>query len=255
MSPRQWVAAARKRKVSRMMNWWEALSMVGSTAVTGPLSIAIAAWLLAGRSWRLSLSWCLLFGGGMLLVVLTKMAYIGWGIGIEEVQFGGLSGHAMRACAVFPVALYLAFHHTRPSLRQGATVAGIVLGVLISMSRVPVLAHSVSEVLLGGAVGLAVAAAFIVHAASERPGVAGRVLLALCLPVLCLAPLAKPVPAERWITQLALRVSGNTAPVGQHWILGTPEERAEQRLRRLQELRERQQNRRQQQLSPVRAAL
>ena len=86
-----------------MMSWWEGLSIVGSTAVTVPLSIAIAAWLLAGRSWRLSLSWCLLFGGAMLLVVLTKMAYIGWGIGIEEVQFGGLSGHAMRACAVYPV--------------------------------------------------------------------------------------------------------------------------------------------------------
>ncbi len=238
-----------------MMNWWEALSMAGSTAVTGPLSIAIAAWLLAGRSWRLSLSWCLLFGAGMLMVVLTKMAYIGWGIGIDEVQFGGLSGHAMRACAVFPVAFYLAFHHTRPRMRQAATLAGFALGILISISRVPVLAHSVSEVVLGAAVGLAVAGAFILHASSERPGVAGRILLALCVPVLCLAPLAKPVPAERWITQLALHVSGNKVPVGQPWKLGTPEERAEQRVRQLQELRKRQQERRQQQKGPVQAAL
>ncbi len=222
-----------------MMSWWNALSMVGSVAVTGSLGIAIAAWLLAGRSWRLSLSWCLLFGGGMLLVVLTKMAYIGWGIGIHEVQFGGLSGHAMRACAVFPVAFYLAFHHTRPGLRQAATAAGVALGVLISVSRVPVLAHSISEVVLGGAVGLAVAAAFIAHAASERPAVAGRVLLALCVPVLCMAPLAKPVPAERWITQLALHVSGNKKPVGQPWKLGSRKARAEQRLRHLQERRER----------------
>lgn len=238
-----------------MISWWEGLSLVGSTAVTVPLSIAIAAWLLAGRSWRLSLSWCLLFGGAMLLVVLTKMAYIGWGIGIEEVQFGGLSGHAMRACAVFPVALYLAFHHTRPGMRQAATVAGVVLGVLISVSRVPVLAHSASESVLGALVGLGVAAAFIVQAAGERPNAAGRVLLALCLPVLCLAPMVKPVSAERWITKMALHASGNKTPVGQPWKLGTPAERAEQHLRRLEQMRKRQLERRETRGASVQAAV
>ncbi|WP_395398918.1 hypothetical protein ACHMW6_18955 [Pseudoduganella sp. UC29_106] len=54
------------------------MSMLGSLPVTGPIGVAIAAWLLAGRSWRLSLSWCLLFGLGMLLVVATKVAWIGW---------------------------------------------------------------------------------------------------------------------------------------------------------------------------------
>src|SRR5215217_2554483 len=97
-----------------MMLLWMALSALGSMSVTGPLCIAVAVWLLAGRTWRLSLSWCMLFGIGLLLVAITKIAYYGWGIGIPQWKFAGLSGHAMRACAVYPVVLYLMFLKAGP---------------------------------------------------------------------------------------------------------------------------------------------
>lgn len=190
--------------------------MLGSLAVTGPVGIAIAFWLLAGKSWRLTLSWCLLFGAGMALVVLTKLAFIGWGLGVASVEFAGFSGHAMRAAAVFPVAFYLASRHTSLPVQRCSVAAGVVLAMLISISRVPVLAHSVSEAFTGCVLGLAVAAAFIWLAQSERHIVFGRALAALCIPALLIAPHAEPVPTERWMTQLALYLSGRDHPYTRH---------------------------------------
>ncbi|HEX8603514.1 MAG TPA: phosphatase PAP2 family protein [Pseudoduganella sp.] len=202
-----------------MMMLWMALSALGSMSVTGPLCIAVAVWLLAGRTWRLSLSWCMLFGIGLLLVALTKIAYYGWGIGIPQWKFAGLSGHAMRACAVYPVVFYLMFLKARPVARHAALAVGVLFAAVISFSRVPVLAHSVSEVVLGGGVGFAVAAAFIVTARSEQPAAVGRILVALCVPLVLVMPFTKPMPAERWVKQMAMYLSGND-PVQRAWKLG-----------------------------------
>ncbi|QBE67488.1 phosphatase PAP2 family protein [Pseudoduganella lutea] len=201
-----------------MMLFWMALSALGGMSVTGPLGIAVAVWLLAGRTWRLSLSWCLLFGIGMLLVVATKVAWYGWGIGIPEWKFAGLSGHAMRACAVYPVVFYLMFLKARPTVRHAAMGAGTLLAVLVSVSRLPVQAHSLSEVVLGGAVGLAVAAAFVMVARSERPVIVGRVLVALCVPLVLVMPFTKQVPAEQWVRQVAMHLSGKE-PAKRTWKL------------------------------------
>ncbi|WEF34151.1 phosphatase PAP2 family protein [Pseudoduganella chitinolytica] len=212
-----------------MTSWWNALSALGGIEVTGPLGIAIAVWLLAGRSWRLSLAWCVFYGAGMTLVVLTKLAYMGWGIGIPELKFAGLSGHAMRACAVFPVAFYLALRHRGERPSRVALAAGVALAALVSISRVPVLAHSWSEVLLGGAVGFAVAAGFIWQARSEHPTVVGRLLLALCIPPLLVMPTREPVHTERMLKKLAVALSGRDTAVERAWRLG-PEHADQRRL-------------------------
>ncbi|CAN7568795.1 phosphatase PAP2 family protein [Duganella sp. LjRoot269] len=195
-----------------MMMWWHSLSVVGSLAVTGPIGVAIAVWLMAGKSWRLTAAWVLLFGAGMALVVATKIAFIGWGIGVQSVEFGGFSGHAMRAAAVFPVAGFLALRSSPPAARQWATAAGVLLAVLIAISRVRVHEHSISEAVCGCLLGLAVAAAFIWYAGAEEHMAMSRVLVMLCLPILLVAPRAEPVPAERWITHAALYLSGHDRP-------------------------------------------
>lgn len=194
------------------MTLWQFLSVMGSLAVTGPIGVAIAVWLLAGKSWRLTLSWCVLFGAGMALVVLTKVAFIGWGVGVASVEFAGFSGHAMRAAAVFPVAFYLAFRRAGPQQRWLALLAGVLVAVLIAMARVYVLAHSVSEAVTGCLLGLAVAALFIWQASTENHLALSRVLVALCIPVLLVAPRVEPVPTELWMTQLALYLSGHDRP-------------------------------------------
>jgi membrane-associated phospholipid phosphatase len=194
------------------MVWWHWLSVIGSLAVTGPIGVAILAWLLAGKSWRLTAIWLALFGVGMALVVGTKMAFIGWGVGVESVDFSGLSGHAMRAAAVYPVAGFLITRSSPQWARQLGTVAGVVLAVLIAMSRVYVHDHSSSEAITGCILGLMVAAAFIWYASGEGHLALSRMLAVLCLPILLLAPHAEPIPAELWITKAALYLSGRDQP-------------------------------------------
>lgn len=194
------------------MMWWHALSIAGSLAVTGPIGVAIAVWLIAGKSWRLTWMWALLFGIGMALVVVTKMAFVGWGIGVESVEFAGFSGHAMRAAAVYPVAAFLAFRSSSSRARYLATAAGVVFAILISISRVPMMAHSVSESVTGSILGLAIAAGFIRYASSEHHWALSRMLVVLCLPIVLIAPQVEPVPAEQWITQAALYLSGRDQP-------------------------------------------
>lgn len=194
------------------MMWWHALSVAGSLAVTGPIGVAIFVWLMAGKSWRLTLTWALLFGVGMALVVVTKMAFMGWGIGVESVEFAGFSGHAMRAAAVYPVAFFLAFRSSGNNVRYLATAFGVVFAILIAISRVPVLAHSVSESVTGCILGLMISAAFIWYASGERHWAMSRMLVLLCLPIVLIAPRVEPVPAEQWITQAALYLSGRDQP-------------------------------------------
>jgi len=195
-----------------MMMLWHMLSVAGSLAVTGPIGVAIAIYLVAGKQWRLTLAWAMLFGIGMALVVLTKMAFMGWGIGIEAWEFAGFSGHAMRATAVYPVAGYLVFRSSGPRARQLGAAAGVLLSVLISVSRVPVLAHSVSEAVTGAILGLVVAALFIWYASREHQWAMSRMLALLCLPIVLIAPTVEPVPAETWIANAATYLSGRDKP-------------------------------------------
>lgn len=191
------------------MMWWHGLSLVGSLAVTGPIGVAIALWLVAGRSWHLTAAWCALFGAGMALVVATKVAFMGWGVGVEAVAFAGFSGHAMRAAAVFPVASYLLVRTRMLAWRSVAVAAGVLLAVLIAVSRVYVEAHSVSESVTGCILGLLVACSFIWYASVSQHMVLSRWLLLMCLPIVLIAPRVEPVPAERWIAQLAMHLSGH----------------------------------------------
>jgi hypothetical protein len=194
------------------MFWWHWLSVAGSLAVTGPIGIAIMVWLLAGKSWRLTWTWLLLFGGGMALVVLTKMAFLGWGLGVESVEFAGFSGHAMRAAAVYPVAAFLMTRSSPQWAQMLASTLGVLLSVLIALSRIYTFSHSPSEAWTGCVLGLVVAGAFIWYANSERQLPLSRVLVALCVPVLLVAPQVKPIPAEMWITKVALYLSGRDQP-------------------------------------------
>ena len=198
------------------MTWWNSLGLLGSMAVMAPAGLAIAVCLAAAGAWRLVLHWCWLFAGAMALVVVSKVAYIGWGIGLPSIGFAGFSGHAMRAGAVLPVAAFLVLRNTAAATRQAGLMAGVLAAVLLAMlvavARVAVHAHSVSEALTGCALGLAVAGTFIVAAKAAGQFVLNRALLALIACALLFTPQVKPVPTEAWLTRLALHLSGHKQP-------------------------------------------
>ena len=193
-----------------MMNWWNAVSFTADMSVLGPAGVAIAVWLLVSRQWRLVLGWSLWYGGGMLLVVLSKLAFIGWGLGSAEFDFTGFSGHAMRAGAVFPVLMYVVLQRAPRSWRLAGVLFGVAYAVLVAISRVVVHAHSVSEAVSGCVLGLAMAFGFMWQA---RGAVNFAVSHALALASLALMVLitfkAEPMPTEDWLQKIALHLSGH----------------------------------------------
>lgn len=189
---------------------WNAISFTADMAVLGPAGVAIAVWLLVSKQWRLVLSWSLWYGGGMLLVVLSKLAFIGWGIGSAAYDFTGFSGHAMRAGAVFPVLMYVILQRAPRPWRHAGVMLGVAYAVLVAVSRVVVHAHSVSEAVSGCVLGLAVAFGFMWRA---RGAVNFAVSHALALASLALMVLitfkAEPMPTEDWLQKIALALSGH----------------------------------------------
>jgi len=190
---------------------WSHISALGGLNVTALLAVGVAAWLVAARCWRLALAWCLVFCGAMLVAAASQVAFIGWGIGIRALSFTGFSGHATRAAAVFPVALFLLTERGSPWLRRLAVVAGSLLAVGVALARVQVGAHSASEAVSGCLLGLAVAGVFVarVRAAQAQQQQPRPLLLLLgLLAATILLPVADPAYPHQWLTVVALKLSG-----------------------------------------------
>ena len=203
------------------MIWWSFITALGGLSVTGSLSVAIAGWLAMAHCRVRALYWCLLFGAAMLIVIASKLAFIGWGIGLMSVDFAGFSGHAARAGAVLPVAAYLVARRYARAQRAVAVAAAVLLAILISYSRVVVTAHSPSEAVLGCGLGLLTAALFIALVRTPRDYAPPPVLIGLTVAVMLASSLAEPrlAPAfdsQQFMTALALNLSGHDRPY-QRW--------------------------------------
>lgn len=193
---------------------WAAFTKLADTNFTMPLAALLAAWLAAARTWKPFLLWCLLFGFGILLVVATKLAYIGWGVSIAALDFTGISGHAMRATAIAPALIYLLLQKQSAQIQAIGLVAGIGFGIAIGISRLAIQVHSVSEVVSGCILGAAISLLFA-WLLRYTTIVFDRKLLLIAmfalLPVLTL----QPAPTESWLERVAVYLSGKnrTTPV------------------------------------------
>ncbi len=195
-----------------MMHVWIAITELGGTAVMAPAAAAVALWLAAGRRWGLARDWCLLLGAGLAVVVISKLAFIGWGLGWAAIEFAGFSGHAMRAAAILPVLLYVMLINAEAPIRRAGVAVGVGLALLIAFSRVAIGFHSVSEAVLGSLLGLGVAFSFIWLARRARGLVLERTLVVLSLCGLLFTPQIRPVPTELLLTRAALYLSGHDRP-------------------------------------------
>ncbi len=197
---------------------WMKITSLGDTVVMMPAAAAIVVWLVVGRAWRMAMWWSGLFTLGLVLVAATKIAFIGWGIGIRSLDFTGISGHAMRATAVIPVIFYLMLQKSPSAMRAMGIGFGILLGILISFSRIEVHAHSISEAMTGCMLGALIGLGFMWISAPLRKPWLSQWLIALSLLTLFPASNAKPAPTQRWMNGVALFLSGRDKPyVREDW--------------------------------------
>jgi membrane-associated phospholipid phosphatase len=137
----------------------------------------------------------------------SKVAFLGFGIGIAALDFTGFSGHSMYATAILPVLAAII------AGRAGA-VFGVLLALLITYSRVNLGAHSTSEAIAGMVLGAAAAgwtlADYLAHPGAVR---APWWLPLLLVCWLAFVPLrAPPSRTHNVVVSLALKLSGRTRP-------------------------------------------
>ncbi|RQR66392.1 phosphatase PAP2 family protein [Burkholderia sp. Bp9002] len=191
---------------------WISITAFGGAGLTLPLAVTIAVWLALGYSWRRAAAWLAVLAGAIGVVALTKIAFLGWGIGIRAWDFTGFSGHAMLSTSVYPVALFLMLIRTRTPVRLLGIALGLAAGIAVGVSRVALAAHSPSESVTGCIVGALAALVFIAgswHAQPHRWSVPA-VVASLVLVTIALHGIS--VPSHRWVTKVALQLSGHERP-------------------------------------------
>ncbi|ODP33383.1 phosphatase PAP2 family protein [Pandoraea sp. ISTKB] len=195
-----------------MSNFWITITNFGSAAVTVPLAIALTLWLLSARAWHAAFAWVALFGAGSFVVAVSKVMFLGWGLGVREIDFTGVSGHTMFAATVYPVIAWLLLRNLAWPWRILGTVAAAAGSVAVGVSRVALSAHSVSESIAGCIVGFSVCAAFAwVTRGDDAPNLK-TLPMAASLFVLVMWLHGERVPTQRWITEIALMMSGRDQP-------------------------------------------
>lgn len=200
---------------------WYLITSLGGAGVTLPLAIAIALWLALGYTWRIAAGWLVLLGAAIGVVTITKLAFLGWGVGVRELDFTGLSGHAALSTAVYPVALFLMLLPARPKLRAVGVAFGLATGIVVGLSRVVVEAHSPSEAITGCIVGAVTALMFVRWAWEAEPGRLSAMPVAVSLLTLTVALHGVHLPTQRWVTHIALKVSGHERPyIRARWKAG-----------------------------------
>jgi membrane-associated phospholipid phosphatase len=201
------------------MPFWLQFTRLGEAQILLPAALgAMAAlvWQAPGR--RLSARWLAALALATLLTTATKVAFIGWGWGWPELDFTGISGHAMFAAAVLPPLAAMLMPSGRAGLRAGALAGGGLLALAVGVSRVVVQAHSASEVLAGLALGATVSGLALAHAGRTGAAVQLWAPLRVWAPAglavwLVLSPVHAPASqTQALVTRLALSLSGHERP-------------------------------------------
>ncbi len=205
---------------------WQIVTRFGEAQLMLPTGLALVAWLAWVGERRTAVLWLSLLSLAFGLTTASKVAFIGWGVGIPALNFTGISGHAMHAAAVFPLLLRCL------SASGGRTAQGVAVGLgyavaaLVAVSRVVIGAHSASESVAGFALGGA-ASALALGLGTVPPQHLPRWLLALLVAAQLVNPAAAPtLPTHDMVTRLALWVSGHERPYTRGMMLRRERERS-----------------------------
>jgi len=206
--------------------FWLAVTRLGESQILLPAFVAGALWLAfarpagargrhaegvaqahdhpaRGAAWR----WTAAIFASTFVTTASKVAFLGFGIGSAAIDFTGFSGHSMYATSILPVLAAIV------AGRAGA-LGGVLLALLVTVSRVHIGAHSWSEAITGMVMGGAVAA-WTLSLYLSHPG---AVRAPWWLPLLFAAWLtllpwrAPPSRTHDVVIALSLKLSGHSRP-------------------------------------------
>lgn len=191
------------------------ITRFGEIGIVLPMALVLAVWMVAStRALRPVLGWLLPLGLAIAVTTASKIAFIGWGMGIAALDFTGFSGHAMFSAAIYPVLAYTLTAHARNNRTvRLAVLGGYALALLIAWSRVHIQVHSWSEVIAGFALGASASAWTIWRSHYTHHGMPGRWALLGVVGWLSIMPLqAAPSRSHDMVTWLALELAAHDTP-------------------------------------------
>lgn len=190
---------------------WQWVSFFGDSTVLLPSAAAVFMVLFLRRpSRQIAWQWGLLFGITGAIVSASKLAFMGWGIGIRELDFTGFSGHTALSTAFWPIFLWLLCARGSIALRRIAMVMGYLLAGLVGYSRLAIHAHSLSEVIAGLLLGACGSALFLLLQRNSSRVVDaqlswGGVLSLIIIPVVLLNTGSK-APTQSLLGEIAVKL-------------------------------------------------
>lgn len=193
---------------------WRTLTYFGDSMLLIPTAVIIALVLpWKSSSQRTVWYWLLAFGLAGLLVSLSKIMFLGFGIGSARFNFTGFSGHSAMSSTLWPVMMWLISGRWSTFWRAVTIAIGYAIPLMVGFSRLVIHAHSVSEVLAGLLLGFTLSSAFLI---SQRRTVlkgfsALQVGIAFLVPLLLMGH-GRVATTQQFLERLSVKLAGLEKP-------------------------------------------
>lgn len=188
---------------------WHFLTFFGDSMLLLPCAaIVFIILILSPASRKPTWQWMLLFGGVGAVVCVSKLAFMGWGIGSRHWDFTGFSGHSALSASIWPVLLWLLCGRFSSPVRRTAVIVGYLLAAVVGYSRLVIHAHSTSEVIAGLALGFIVSSTFLaLQRGTQPPRLSYRkIAVTLALP-LVLINSGTAAPTQGLLERIAVTIA------------------------------------------------
>lgn len=186
------------------------LTYFGDSMLLIPTAVIMAlliTWKNSDR--RAVLYWALAFCAAGAIVSLSKIAFLGFGIGSARFNFTGFSGHSAMSATLWPVMLWLLSGRLQSTGRGIAVCIGYLIPLMVGASRLMLNYHSTSEVVAGLILGFTLSTAFLVsQRRSELKGFStAQLCIALLLPLLLLGH-GRIATTQQFLQRFSEKIAG-----------------------------------------------
>lgn len=188
---------------------WHFLTFFGDSMLLLPCAaIVFIILLLSPTSRKPTWQWMLLFGGVGAVVCVSKLAFMGWGIGSRHWDFTGFSGHSALSASIWPVLLWLLCGRFSSPVRRTAVIVGYLLAAVVGYSRLVIHAHSTSEVITGLALGFIVSSTFLMLQRGTQPPLLSyrKIAVTLALPIVLINS-GTAAPTQGLLERIAVTIA------------------------------------------------
>ncbi|KAB8307576.1 phosphatase PAP2 family protein [Erwinia endophytica] len=153
--------------------------------------------------------WMLAFCAAGVIVSLSKIAFLGFGIGSSRFNFTGISGHSAMSATLWPVMLWLLSGRLSGFWRAFSVGFGYLIPLMVGMSRLILNYHSESEVISGLFLGFTLSTAFLVsQRRAELKGFSiGQLCIVLLLPLLLISD-GRTATTQQFLQRLSVQIAG-----------------------------------------------